>query len=237
MKSFILITALSLCSLSWNFVSGSEFQIVEVQSGEEVTLRCSKISRNLVATGWFRVINKTKPSCISSLIESCSEASFCYGFKNGLFEMSSNVTSVFLKIKQVNISDAGLYFCGFYTRAHTVFSSATELRIQRGGSNDIEDFKTEKGPDRVTYPMSIMLGVVTALLTIVVIILVLKIRKLQTAAHDELQPERSTVNPFFSFFLYDLNYAALSFQTKSKRSWRPATQRELEPHVVYAATR
>lgn len=37
-----------------------------------------------------------------------------------------------------------------------------------------------EGPDRVTYPMSIMLGVVTALLTIVVVILVLKIRKLQT---------------------------------------------------------
>uniref|UniRef100_A0A3Q2WSB2 Uncharacterized LOC102298228 n=1 Tax=Haplochromis burtoni TaxID=8153 RepID=A0A3Q2WSB2_HAPBU len=225
MRSFILITALSLCSLS------SEFQIVQVQPGEEVTLRCSKISGNLVATGWFRVINKTKPSCISSVIESCSEPSFCYGFKNGLFEMSSNVTSVFLKIKQVNISDAGLYFCGFYTSAHTVFSSATELRIQRGGSNDTEDFKTER-PDRVTYPMSIMLGVVTALLTIVVVILVLKIRKLQTAAHDELQPERSTnLSPD------DLNYAALSFQTKAKRSWRPATQRELEPHVVYAATR
>lgn len=104
---------------------------MQVQPGEEVTLRCSKISGYLVATGWFRVINKTKPSCISSVIESCSEPSFCYGFKNGLFEMSSNVTSVFLKIKQVNISDAGLYFCGFYTSAHTVFSSATELRIQR----------------------------------------------------------------------------------------------------------
>lgn len=35
----------------------------------------------------------------------------------------------------------------------------------------------------------------------------------------------------------DLNYAALSFQTKAKRSRRPATQREPEPNVVYAATR
>lgn len=35
----------------------------------------------------------------------------------------------------------------------------------------------------------------------------------------------------------DLNYAALSFQTKAKRSRRPATQSEPEPNVVYAATR
>lgn len=42
---------------------------------------------------------------------------------------------------------------------------------------------------------------------------------------------------FQNLSLDDLNYAALSFQTKAKRSWRPATQRELEPHVVYAATR
>lgn len=35
----------------------------------------------------------------------------------------------------------------------------------------------------------------------------------------------------------NLNYAALNFQKKTKRSCRPVTQREQEPHVVYAATR
>uniref|UniRef100_A0A3P8Q540 Immunoglobulin domain-containing protein n=1 Tax=Astatotilapia calliptera TaxID=8154 RepID=A0A3P8Q540_ASTCA len=175
-----------------------EFQTSEVQAGENVTLQCPRIYTYDVTT--------------------FCEPSFCYGFKNGLFEMSSNVTSVFLKIKQVNISDAGLYFCGFYTSAHTVFSSATELRIQR----------------KLDFSLSvhIMLGVVTALLTIVVVILVLKVRKLQTG--------KITISFKYDFQNLspdDLNYAALSFQTKAKRSWRSATQRELEPHVVYAATR
>lgn len=35
----------------------------------------------------------------------------------------------------------------------------------------------------------------------------------------------------------DLNYAALSFQANTKRNRRSAPERELEPNVVYAATR
>ncbi|XP_030609695.1 uncharacterized protein LOC115797297 [Archocentrus centrarchus] len=232
MRSFVLIAALFLCSLSWNSVSGSEFQTMEVQPGEEVTLQCSKIkdirSRDLIVRGWFRVINKTKPSCISSVVEFSTETSFCHGFENGLFEMSSNVSSVFLKIKEVKLSDAGLYFCGFYARTHTVFSPAIELRIQSGDSNDGEDFKSEREADKMIHLMSIILGGLTGLLTIVVIILVLKLRKLQTAVHEELQLEGSK-----NMSQDDLNYAALSF----KRSRKSATHRELEPHVVYAATR
>ncbi len=34
-----------------------------------------------------------------------------------------------------------------------------------------------------------------------------------------------------------LNYAALSFHPKAKSSRRPASEDQLEPNVVYAATR
>uniref|UniRef100_A0A8D0AJR9 Immunoglobulin domain-containing protein n=1 Tax=Sander lucioperca TaxID=283035 RepID=A0A8D0AJR9_SANLU len=122
MRSFTLITALLLCSLT------SESHTVEVQSGGDVNLMCSNISSTPTLTEWFRVINRTKPSCVFSMYGSDSKPSFCDGFQNG-FEMSSNISTVFLKIKRVDLSDSGLYFCGFYIEGHTVITSATHLKV------------------------------------------------------------------------------------------------------------
>ncbi|XP_031590901.2 uncharacterized protein LOC116316484 [Oreochromis aureus] len=230
MRSFVLSTALFLSSLSWISVSGSEFQTVEVQLDEEVTLKCSNISSHPTQTDWFKVINRTKPSCIAAMYGSQGKASFCDGFRNGKFNMSSNNTSVFLKITQVDLSDVGLYFCGFYVNKHTVISNAVELRIQGGETNEEEDFKTEKESGRMTDLISTILGGLAGLLTIVVIILVLKIWKLQKVAEQEPKINKNMSSD-------DLNYAALNFQKKVQRNRRPVTQRELEPHVVYAATR
>uniref|UniRef100_A0A3Q4H4Z9 Immunoglobulin domain-containing protein n=1 Tax=Neolamprologus brichardi TaxID=32507 RepID=A0A3Q4H4Z9_NEOBR len=152
---------------SWISVSGFEFQTVEVQLDEEVTLKCSNISSHPSQTDWFKVINRTKPSCIAAMYGSQGKASFCDGFRNGKFNMSSNNTSVFLKITQVDLSDVGLYFCGFYVNKHTVISNAVELRIQG------------KLPGN-THVMSIVLSGVTGLFAVVVIVLVLKILNLQT---------------------------------------------------------
>ncbi|XP_065326335.1 uncharacterized protein LOC134624080 [Pelmatolapia mariae] len=241
MRSFVLSTALFLSSLSWISASGSEFQTVEVQLGEEVTLKCSNISSHPTQTDWLKIINRTKPSCIAAMYGSQGKASFCDGFRNGKFNMSSNNTSVFLKITQVDLSDVGLYFCGFYVNKHTVISNAVELRIQGGETNEEEDFKTESKiieSERITDLISIILGSLAGLLTIVIIILVLKIWKLQKVkqwAATKQAPGEQCVGTNVSSD--DLNYAALNFQKKVQRSRRPVTQREPEPHVVYAATR
>ncbi|XP_078020593.1 uncharacterized protein LOC117246313 isoform X1 [Epinephelus lanceolatus] len=232
MESFILLTVLLLCSLSVISVSGSESQTVEVQPGEEVTLTCTNISSSSTQTDWFRLINRTKPSCISSMYGADAKASFCDGFQSG-FEMSSNISTVFLTIKRVDLSDSGLYFCGFYEDTHTVIGDATHLKVQGNGESDGEkDFETEKEPDGMTNLMSVILGGVTVLLTVVIIVLAVKIRKLQTAVNEEPQPERNK-----DLGSDELNYAALRFQAKPKRSRRPPSEREVEPHVVYAATR
>ncbi|XP_005754962.1 uncharacterized protein LOC102195101 [Pundamilia nyererei] len=214
MRSFVLITALIFCSLRWIFISGSEVHTVTVQPGEDVTLQCSNISISPTHTEWFRVINTTKTSCISSMFGSHGQASFCDGFQNGKFNMSSNVTSVFLKMTEVGLSDVGLYFCGFYVDVHIIISNAVELRFEES--------------DRMIHPINVIPGGLTGLLIILVIILVLKIKTPQT------DPQPGNIKNKSSD---DLNYAAMSFQTKLKRSRRPATHRELESHVVYAATR
>uniref|UniRef100_A0A8D0ALW8 Immunoglobulin domain-containing protein n=1 Tax=Sander lucioperca TaxID=283035 RepID=A0A8D0ALW8_SANLU len=219
MRSFTLISALLLCSLT------SESHTVEVQSGGDVTLMCSNISSTPTLTEWFRVINRTKPSCVFSMYGSDSKPSFCDGFQNG-FEMSSNISTVFLKIKRVDLSDSGLYFCGFYIEGHTVIASATHLKVQ--DSNSVICLVEES--DGMTNFLIVILGVLTVFLTIVVIVLAVKIRKLQTVCDSEYSDLQDLGSD-------ELNYAALNFQAKPKRSRRPASERELEPHVVYAATR
>ncbi|KAM4536786.1 uncharacterized protein PAE49_021242 [Odontesthes bonariensis] len=229
MRIFILITALFLCSLSW--ICGSD--TVEVQSGEDVTLLCSNISTSQTQTDWFRVVNGTEPSCIASTFDAHDEASFCDGFQGGKFEMSSNVTTVFLKIKRVDFSDSGLYFCGFYLMRHTVLVSAAELIVPGDDESDEKaHLNPEKEADRMKDLMSVILGALAVFLTVVVIVLVVRIRRLQTAAREE-QPLKESKNQASD----DLNYAALNFQAKAKRSRQPASERQVETHVVYAATR
>ncbi|XP_037614607.1 uncharacterized protein LOC119481577 [Sebastes umbrosus] len=231
MRSFTLITALLLCSLS--SVSGSESQTVEVQSGDEVTLTCNNIFKIPTRKEWFRLINRAKPSCISSMYRSDGEASFCVGYQKEKFEMSSNISTVFLKIKRVNISDSGLYFCGIYKDQHTVIVSATHLIVQGDGESDGEvDFKTEKEFDGTANLMSLILGGLTVSLTIVVVVLAVKVRKLQTAVNEEPQPERNK-----NLGSDELNSAALRFLPETIRNRRPASEREVETRVVYAASR
>uniref|UniRef100_UPI003AAA5A10 uncharacterized protein isoform X4 n=1 Tax=Centroberyx gerrardi TaxID=166262 RepID=UPI003AAA5A10 len=219
MMSYTLVTALLLCNLSWIPVSVSESQTVEVQPGEEVTLTCTNISSSPIYSEWFRVGNRSEPCCISSMYKSDDNPWFCDGFQNGKFEMRSNISTLFLKIKQVDLSDSGLYFCGFYRDGDTVIVNATYLKVQ------------EK-PDGITSLASVILGGVTVFLIMVIVGLVLKIRQLQTAAEEELQPQRSE-----NLDSDELKYTALSFHPKMKRRRRPASEKEVETNVVYAATR
>uniref|UniRef100_A0A4W6CWK0 Immunoglobulin domain-containing protein n=1 Tax=Lates calcarifer TaxID=8187 RepID=A0A4W6CWK0_LATCA len=233
MRSFTLITALILCCINWISVSVSETLTVEVQLGQEVTLLCPNISKSRTLTDWFRLVNRTEVSCVSAMRWSDGKVSYCDGFQNR-FEMSSNITTVFLKIKRVDFSDSGLYFCGFYIYTlYTVIAKTIHLNVQGNGESCNEvDFKTEETPDGITNLMTVVLGGLTVFLTIVIIVLAVKIRKLQTAVNEEPQTERNK-----NLGSDDLNYAALSFQSKPKRKRRPPSERELEPNVVYAATR
>ncbi|XP_044197461.1 uncharacterized protein LOC122973790 [Thunnus albacares] len=214
MRSFILITALLLCSLSWITVSVSESQTVEVQPGEEITLQCSNISRTPTHTFWSRFVNRTEISCISSMFGSDGNAEYCDGFQNGKFKMSSNVSTVSLKIMQLDLSDSGLYFCGFYMHGRTILK--------------VIDLNVQEESDGITKLMSVILGGVTAFIIMVVIGLVVKIKKLQKEFSDSYLQ-----NLDFD----DLNDTALSLYSATIRSRRHASEREVETQVIYAASR
>uniref|UniRef100_A0A3Q3LDJ5 Immunoglobulin domain-containing protein n=1 Tax=Mastacembelus armatus TaxID=205130 RepID=A0A3Q3LDJ5_9TELE len=159
-----LFNVLSLLFVSgWISVSAAESQTVKVQPGEEVNLLCPNMSKYDDLTFWFRLVNGTKMGCIS--YPANAVVSYCDGFQSGKFEMSSNISTVFLKIKQVNLSDSGLYFCGFYINGHPTFS-VTRLNVK------------EKS-DETTKLMGVILGGVTVFLFMVIFGLVVKIWKLQ----------------------------------------------------------
>ncbi|XP_071334120.1 uncharacterized protein [Trachinotus anak] len=221
MMNFNVVAAL-LCTCSWISVSVSvsEFHTLKVQSGEEVTLLCTNYSSTISHIFWFRLDNRPNISCISSMFSSDGNASFCDGFKNGKFNMTSNMTTLFLQIKSVDSSDSGLYFCGSKWENKTTIVSATYLKVQ------------EESVEPPTV-MSVILGGLIIFLIIVVIVLVVKTRKL----HADLKTEEQSPQHRENQGSENLNYAALNFHSKAKRSRRPASERELESNVVYAATR
>uniref|UniRef100_A0A8C4F5Y0 Immunoglobulin domain-containing protein n=1 Tax=Dicentrarchus labrax TaxID=13489 RepID=A0A8C4F5Y0_DICLA len=181
MKNFTLITALSLCSFSWISVSGSESQTVEAQVGEEVTLLSTNMSKYDSVTFWVKLVNGTKASCITVKITSDNAVVYCDGFSKEKYEMTSNISTVFLKIKHLELSDSGLYFCGFYESGRPNFS-VIHLHVKEGSDepHDDADSKCKKESDGTAELMIVVLGGLTVVLVMVIIGLVVKNRKLQT---------------------------------------------------------
>ncbi|XP_078020493.1 uncharacterized protein LOC117246371 isoform X2 [Epinephelus lanceolatus] len=225
MKNSNLMIVFSLLSYSWISVSVSE--TVDVQSGEDVTLQCSNMVKRESVTLWFRLVNKTKASCISVMFRADEDAEYCEGFQNGKFKMRSDSSTTSLRIKQVELSDSGLYFCGFYTEGR-LFFSVIHLNVK--GSDDV-DYITEESDGKANLS-SVILGALTVVLVMVNIGLVVKNRKLQTAAREGQNPQQ--LETLGSDGLKD---AALALCLPTVRNRRPASQREVETHVIYAARR
>uniref|UniRef100_A0A669AYG1 Ig-like domain-containing protein n=1 Tax=Oreochromis niloticus TaxID=8128 RepID=A0A669AYG1_ORENI len=219
-----VITALALSCFCWIAVSGSEFQTSEVQAGENVTLQCNKIYTYDVQTFWFRLVNGTTVNSIAFMQAYSSNVNYNDGFKNGKFEMTQNTSDVFLKIKQVDVSDSGLYFCGFVSEGRL---NVTVMQLKVGGTDEPEDDMDciSKQAHEVAKLTSVTLGVLSVFLLMVISGLVVQNMKLQTANKEEKNPDHSTNNGSD-----EVNYAAVTVRPKPKR-------REIETNVIYASTR
>uniref|UniRef100_A0A3B4GPP9 Ig-like domain-containing protein n=1 Tax=Pundamilia nyererei TaxID=303518 RepID=A0A3B4GPP9_9CICH len=114
----------------WISVLAFKFHSVEVQPDEEVTLQCSNLSSYPVHLFWFRSTNRPNASRISSMVSPESNVTFYEGFQNGKFNMASNTSVLFLEIKQVDLSDSGLYVCGLPSSEKSIVYGATNLKVQ-----------------------------------------------------------------------------------------------------------
>uniref|UniRef100_A0A3Q3E121 Ig-like domain-containing protein n=1 Tax=Labrus bergylta TaxID=56723 RepID=A0A3Q3E121_9LABR len=229
----VLIKAFLLCSLSWISVSGSESQTVEVQSGEDVTLMCSGMDKHVSVRYWLKLVKGTDIQCVSTMTSYNSEVTYHDGFSNHTFTMSSNTSTIFLKVRSVELNDSGIYYCGFNKDGRPFFTTI-HLKI-KDEDMDRTDCNLTKCDGAATL-VSMILGALTLLLVMVVIGLGAKIRKLQTAAEERQNPGHTEVNTTqftltqFNVTSDELNYAAVTFRSKAKR-------RGPEPNVLYAATR
>ena len=111
---FILLFLLSAFVSGWISASVSQYQTVEAQPGEEVTLQCNNISKYDTRTLWYRLVNRTKISCVVEMKTYGGKVGVCDGYEKGKFEMKSNISTVFLNNKKVDSSDSGQYYCGFF---------------------------------------------------------------------------------------------------------------------------
>ncbi|XP_026208389.1 uncharacterized protein LOC113157248 isoform X2 [Anabas testudineus] len=211
--NFILIRALILCSFSWISVLVSHD--VKVQSGLSVTLLCPNTSTLDTVTAWFRVVNSTNASCIALMTRSYNKPKFCDGFQNRSFEMETNLSTVFLKIKQVDLSDSGLYFCQFFFGGRAVYN-VIHLTVE--GSDEFQDDEDRKSKKcETTNLLSLILGALTVFLVLVVIGLAVTIKDQKPPQHENLDCD-------------ELKPAALSLYSTTLRS-----RRKVETRVIYAA--
>ncbi|XP_055362939.1 uncharacterized protein LOC129603812 isoform X2 [Betta splendens] len=156
-----IITPLLLCGLSYVSVSDSEFRTVDIRSGVNLSLLCSNFSSSPTQIIWFKLYNRTQPRCISYMYSANEPASFCGQHEQSKFEATSNVSTLFFKIKHVDASDSGLYFCGYYINKHSVIVSSTYLHVQE-----------ESGEE--TTLMTLILSTVTVVVTKVIVVLVVR---------------------------------------------------------------
>uniref|UniRef100_A0A4W5JNT8 Ig-like domain-containing protein n=2 Tax=Hucho hucho TaxID=62062 RepID=A0A4W5JNT8_9TELE len=172
-------------------VSVSPPPLMEVHSGENVTLQCINVLKTPGQVSWFKQVNSSEPLCITSMWSSLQTVHHYNGFQVKRMKMLIINRNIFLKITEVDVADSGLYFCGL-SDDYFIFTNATVLKVQ--GHKDYYKDPTENNEKGEKYGtmnlflLVVILGVVTAVLLIVILILVLKVRRDSNRLNTGMEP-------------------------------------------------
>ncbi|XP_042153736.1 uncharacterized protein LOC112214677 [Oncorhynchus tshawytscha] len=170
---------------------------VVVHPGDNVTLQCTDVLKGPGHVAWFKQVNVSEPLCIASMYSSQPYVKHHNGFQPSHMEMFISKRIIVLKITEVDVADSGLYCCGMYNE-YFIFTNMTFLMVPGYKDSDKEPEKCPEGEDDepITYPFPLVdiLGVVTAVLLIVILILVLKIIQDAKRQNTERDSQRQLQN-------------------------------------------
>uniref|UniRef100_A0A672QTS1 Ig-like domain-containing protein n=1 Tax=Sinocyclocheilus grahami TaxID=75366 RepID=A0A672QTS1_SINGR len=219
-------------------VKASQIDNVSAQPGENVTICCqhnSKAGRNI---HWFKQTKSSVPIAIVYMMISYElkelHTNYLNGFQQDHLLMSLNTKNTSLRILNVDVSDSGLYFCGWNSWMMT-FGDGTQLEIKERSvtplQNETENtnkdlnkrpISTRDCSENIFYKLTFIFGGIIFILTIILLTtLMIKIQNRNTQGKGNSEPHSSV-------------YAALQF---SKHKSRRAARNREDTDVVYSATR
>ncbi|XP_062372551.1 uncharacterized protein LOC134059994 [Sardina pilchardus] len=216
---------------------------VVVRGGQTVQMNCSFSVKETGFTSvtWLRQSNRSAPVSIITVFYSQHETStptYHNGFSSQRFTCTLANSICVLEIRNVSVSDSGLYYCGYQPGDTMIYCNATYLTIT-ASVEKTDTAPTEKAKEEgwfcsgVCGTVVLVLGVLSAVLNLVLVLLILTKRRAGQNTESRGQPHSPPAQAQDSD---SLNYAALSFSGKKKKRSNFNLQPD-NPHVIYAATR
>ncbi|XP_050958427.1 LOW QUALITY PROTEIN: novel immune-type receptor 7b [Labeo rohita] len=226
--------------------------VTKVNSGTTVSFLCSNILKEPSYIAWFKQTNDSLPLCIVTqyVTEKPADSKYFNGFKENRVEMSVNKTFSSLKIVNVDISDSGIFYCGSFLQNHMMFHNKTQLvvvnetnqsTVGTANADCVSTGATEETlrSCNIYYTLTLILSGLVLIPTVLVIVVLIRLKERNKQKEDAQRCENNEeINKQLQHQEQDadLNYAALNLDKKKSR--RPVRRlKEVEPNVVYAATR
>ncbi|XP_041926009.1 uncharacterized protein LOC121689838 [Alosa sapidissima] len=223
---------------------------VVVREGQSVQMNCSFDVKETGFTSvtWLRQTDQSTPVSILTALynyqkNDARKANYHNGFSSKRFTWTIVANSIYtLQIRDVSVSDSGLYYCGMQPVDHMVYHNATYLTI----TDQTDAEPTEKVKEEGSLPAGrfcsgvcgtvvLVLGVLSAVLNVVLFILILT--KHRGGLRQNTESSGQAHSPPAQVQDSDsMNYAALTFSGKKKKRSNFNLQTD-NPHVIYAATR
>uniref|UniRef100_A0A671LTI2 Ig-like domain-containing protein n=1 Tax=Sinocyclocheilus anshuiensis TaxID=1608454 RepID=A0A671LTI2_9TELE len=216
-------------------VKASQIDNVSAQPGENVTICCQHNSETGKNIHWFKQTKSSVPIAIVYMMISYElkelHTNYLNGFQQDHLLMSLNTENTSLRILNVDVSDSGLYFCGWNSWMMT-FGDGTQLEIKGNLSLSVTllPISTKDCSENIFYKLTFIFGGIIFILTIILLTtLIIKIHNRNTQGKDADGHEtQHHEEPHSSV------YAALQF---SKHKSRRAARNTDDTDVVYSATR